>query len=70
MLTQWWNYPEKRYQTPGYDNGSMTMKPQRIFITYLLGLPMFMVFSFVLLLSSWTIERIQLKKVVPTGKKS
>ena len=46
------------------------MKPQRIFITYLLGLPMFMLFSFVLLLSSWTIERIQLKKVVPTGKKS
>ena len=55
---------------PGKDNESMTMKPQRIFITYLLALPIFMILSFVLMLSSWTIERFQLKKVVPTAEKS
>jgi hypothetical protein len=45
------------------------MKPQRIFITYLLVLPMFMILLFVLMLSSWTIERFQLKKVIPIGGK-
>lgn len=69
MLTQWWNYQEKWYQMPGYDNGSMIMKPQRIFITYLLVFPMFMILSFFLMLSSWTIERFQLKKVIPTRGK-
>lgn len=38
------------------------MKPQRIFITYLLVLPLFMILLFFLLGSSWTIERFQLKK--------
>jgi hypothetical protein len=55
---------------PGYDHGSMIMKPQRIFITYLLVLPMFMILSFFLMLSSWTIERFQLKKAIPNRGKS
>ena len=66
MLTLWWNYREERFRVPGYDYGSMIMKPQRIFITYFLVFPMFMILSFFLMLSSWTIERFQLKKVVPT----
>jgi hypothetical protein len=41
------------------------MKPQRIFITYLLVFPVFMILLSVLMLSSWTIEWFHLKKVVP-----
>ena len=41
---------------------SKTMRPQRFFITYLLVFPMFMIILCILMLSSWTIERFQLKK--------
>lgn len=31
MLTQWWNYQEKRYQTPGYDNAEYDNETTKIF---------------------------------------
>jgi hypothetical protein len=46
------------------------MKPQRFFITYLLVMPLFMILLGVLMLSSWTIEKFHLKKVVPIKGKS
>ncbi|HUT63952.1 MAG TPA: hypothetical protein VMZ04_08340 [Anaerolineae bacterium] len=46
------------------------MKPQRIFISYLLVLPVFLILSLVLIVSSWTIEKFQIKKMVPTGEKA
>ena len=38
------------------------MKMQRYFISYLLVMPLFVILLIVLLISSWTIERFQLKK--------
>jgi hypothetical protein len=46
------------------------MKPQRLFITYLLVMPLFMILLGVLMLSSWTIEKFHLKKVVSIKGKS
>jgi len=48
----------------------MIMRPQRIFLTYLLVLSMVMILSFFLMLSSWTIERFQLKNVIPNRRRS
>lgn len=40
------------------------MKMQRYFISYLFVMPLFVILLIVLLISSWTIERFQLKKQV------
>jgi hypothetical protein len=41
------------------------MKLERIFISYMLVFPLFLIITIALLLSSWTIERFHLKKEVP-----
>jgi len=38
------------------------MRMQRFFISYLLVLPIFVILLVVLLVMSWTIEKLQLKK--------
>jgi hypothetical protein len=45
------------------------MKLQRFFITDLLVFPLFNLLLFFLMVSSWTIEKFQLKKDVPINKK-
>jgi len=39
------------------------MKQQRLFIAYLLVMPVYLIVLSLLVLSSWTIERFQLKKL-------
>jgi len=46
------------------------MKPQRILVTYLLVFPIFVILLGILMLSSWTIERFHLKKLVPIRDKT
>lgn len=41
------------------------MKQQRIFVAYVLVMPIYLIVLSLLVLSSWTIERFQLKKKVP-----
>ena len=48
----------------------MKMKPQRILVTYLFVFPLFIILLGVLMLSAWTIEIFQLKKLVPIRDKT
>ena len=41
------------------------MKQQKIFVAYMLIMPIYLIVLSLLVLSSWTIERFQLKKQVP-----